>query len=355
MKRKVKRNYKDKVLNTQRDEAPDGIKVDVAVLLSDYAKLRALARTKRKSKMEMLQEVLCNGVRRLSGEASAALIVALFYLSIIPANAGIFGGTSDDRPAVRERQIGLLGPAKMADYKASCEMRANLAEDCSALARMISDKEGRYAEKSAELESKYGMTLSQNYNYSKEDLTLYLIVTNGLFGSSQEKPVMRAHRAFVSEEDANGFVAAVSSRSAIAEDVAILRRFLAERRNELKAKEARLLEDFGVFSGKEYRLDEKTGMLFELQPLPTEAELKAQRDAEARAVADAKEHARLKAEAEKKARAEADAREKAEREAMEKAEKERRAAEKKAKAEAESRAREVRRMREKAANEASSW
>lgn len=241
-------------------------------------------------------------------------------------------------PAFRERQIGLFGAQKIADYKNAVARRDNLAEDCRSLARMIGEKEGDYADAGAELERKYGITLTENYRYDEKDLTVYLILTNGLFGSSQDKPVSRAHRAFVSEAEARQFVSLVASRRAIAEDVLVLRRFLDAKQKDYAVALRALKEGFGDSEGRKYRLDEETGMFFELLPMPTDAEIKAQREAEARAEREAKEQARLKAEAEKMAAREAERRAEAERKAAEKARAEREAAEKKAKAEAEAKA-----------------
>ncbi len=334
MKTQTKETVTHKVLNTRADGGKDCVAVEVRVLLSDYAKIRVIAREKKMTTMSVLEKILSSGIRNLS-----RAMVAVICLFAISARASLFG--DGNRPAVRERQVGLFGAAKMADYKSAVERRNNLEEDCRALARMAAEKDARYSEICGELESRYGMTLTENYNYSKEDLTLYLVVTNGLFGSSPGKPVMRAHRAFLGEDDANGFVSLVAARNAVAEDAAQIRRFLAARRADLAASQEALREKFGVQPGKDYRLDEETGMFFEVLPVPTEAELKAMREAEERAIRDAKEQARIKAEAERKAAREAkEAKEAAERKAKaerelaaKKARLEREAAEKRAKAE----------------------
>lgn len=354
MRSKGREKSREGVLNTSKDKQTGEMTVDVTVLLSDYAKIRALARERGKRPMEVLKDIICGGVRHLAGVSSMALVATMVIFSSMPAHAGLFSsgaGDADGKPAaVRERQVGLFGPAKIESYKTSCEAHENLIEDCASLNRMIKEKEAHYSEISAELEQKYGMTLSQNYHYNSEDQTLYLVVTNGLFGSSPEKPVKRAHRAFIGEADAQGFLDRVAMRNAAAEDASVLRRFLKEKRMDLSSNEKELNDQYGVVQGKNYRLDEETGMFFEVLPLPTEAELKAMREAEKRAIREAEEQARIKAEAEKKAKAEAEARAEAERRAAKaQAEAERKAA--KAQAEAERQAAKAKAEAEKRAKE----
>ena len=352
------------VLNTRRkDDAPAEEAVNVSVLLSDYAKLRTIARETRTTTMETLRSTLCSGIRRLAAE-SAVFTAALCLFLAPSARAGIFGADSGEaEPRMRERQIGFFAGGKKDAYVKSVGERADLEEDCRVLARLVREKEARYDDISRELESRFGMTLTENYDYSDADLTLYHVATNGLFGSSPDNPVRRAHRAFVSQDEADGFVALVNSRTAVVADAAHIKRFLAEKQRALAANAATMLSDFGVSSEKKYRFDDKTGRLFELQPMPTEEELKAQREAEERAIRDAKEHARLAAETKAKAEREARlAREKAEKEAREAKERARREAEAKAKAEkarleaerkaAEAKARAEREEREKAEKEA---
>ena len=356
----TKKNQKKarKVLNTRARESGEEA-LDVTVLMSDYAKLRAIARKAHNSTMAVLRTTLCSGIRRLVAE-SVPFSAALFLFLAPSSRAGIFGADSGEaEPRMRERQIGFFAGGKKDAYVKSVGERADLEEDCRVLARLVREKEARYDDISRELESRFGMTLTENYDYSDADLTLYHVATNGLFGSSPDNPVRRAHRAFVSQDEADGFVALVNSRTAVAADAAHIKRFLAEKQRALAANAATMLSDFGVSSEKKYRFDDKTGRLFELQPMPTEEELKAQREAEERAIRDAKEHARLAAEAKAKAEREARlAREKAEKEAKEAKERARREAEAKAKAEkarleaerkaAEAKARAEREEREKA-------
>lgn len=284
--------------------------------------------------------IVITGVRNF---AALAIFLSIVCLAL-PSFGGWLGGDDNDGPAVRERQIGLFNAAKMAEYRAACERRDNLEEDCRALERMVREEEEHYAALGLELEGKYGMTLSENYRYSEKDLTIYLVVTNGLFDSSPENPVMRAHRAFVSHEEAQGFVGIVEARKAALADAAKLRAFLHAKKIGLEKALGDLQSGFGVFAGKEYRLDQETGMFFEVHPLPSEAELKAMREAEERAVREAKERERMEAAARKEAERRMErerriAKEKAEREAKAARERARAAAEAKAKAEREEKAR----------------
>ena len=362
MGERQKEVFAKRVLNTQRGRTQSEERIDVTVLASDYAKIRSMARKTNHTLRTVLRDIVVAGVRNLAAEAIVLSIVCL----ALPAFASRGGATQTE-----ERAIGQLDADSAALYRSSMESRKMLREECAVLERIFSERERDWRSIGDKLESRYGMTLSQNYSYSDKDMTLYLVLTNGLAGSSPENPVLRAHRAFFSEEDAKGFVDMVAERNAAADKMNLARRLKVEKDAELAQVEDTLRTKFGVTADGEYRFDNASSTLFAVVPKPSDEELRIMRETEERALRDARERAkarqreeaRAKAEAEaamKKAKAEAEAKAKAERlakerakaEAEAKAKAERRAAaekaaaEKKAKAEAEEKERKRRQAME---------
>ena len=312
-----------------------------------------------------------NGGKGWPACANAIAAVAAL-LAVLHAGSAFAAGAA--RRGTEEKSIGQLDADSVVVYRNGMADSARLREECAVLSRIVESREAVWRDLSSQLESRYGMTLSQNYSYSEKDQTLYLVLTNGVSGSSPQEPVLRAHRAFISDEDAQRFVNLVAERSIAADRMNRARVLRDEQAAELSAVEAMLRDKFGVLPDGEYRFDEETSTLFAIVPLPTLEERRLARAVEEQAVRDARERARAwkreaareKAEAEAKAKSEAESRARAEKdriaaetaamraaeakakaeadaaraaaEAQARAEKERLAAEKKAKAEAEKKA-----------------
>lgn len=85
-----KKSTAKKVLNThvRESSAEEGFEaVNVKVLLSDCAKIRRIAKEKRRRQMAVLKETLCRGIMRLAGVKNVTMAIALFLFSA--AAAGI--------------------------------------------------------------------------------------------------------------------------------------------------------------------------------------------------------------------------------------------------------------------------
>ena len=281
-----------------------------------------------------------NGGKGWPACANAIAAVAAL-LAVLHAGSAFAAGAA--RRGTEEKSIGQLDADSVVVYRNGMADSARLREECAVLSRIVESREAVWRDLSSQLESRYGMTLSQNYSYSEKDQTLYLVLTNGVSGSSPQEPVLRAHRAFISDEDAQRFVNLVAERSIAADRMNRARVLRDEQAAELSAVEAMLRDKFGVLPDGEYRFDEETSTLFAIVPLPTLEERRLARAVEEQAVRDARERARAwkreaareKAEAEAKAKSEAESRARAEKERIAAEKAAMKAAEAKAKAEAD--------------------
>lgn len=236
-------------------------------------------------------------------------------------------GNNENKPRFSERKIGSFNATRIVHFQNLVGKRQVLEEDISILKRVLSEQEAEWNSYGQKMKSEYGVSPDLLYTFSPTNLTVYLIITNGVPGASQKTPILRAHRAFSNKDQATKFLRLVSSRNLSDNRVKVLKSILDEK----TASRSQILNElrtvYYVDPNKNYRFDAKTGDLFEVTQLPSEAQIKAAREAKKKADEEKEKKARAeKLAAEKKA--------KAEKLAAEKAEKARREAEKKAKADA---------------------
>lgn len=244
-------------------------------------------------------------------------ILAGIFLFSLNAFAWPFGNNeNENKPRFSERKIGSFNATRIVHFQNLVGKRQVLEEDISILKRVLSEQEAQWNSYGQKMKSEYGVSPDLLYTFSPTNLTVYLIITNGVPGASQKTPILRAHRAFSNKDQATKFLRLVSSRNLSDNRVKVLKSILDEK----TASRSQILNElrtvYYVDPNKNYRFDAKTGDLFEVTQLPSEAQIKAA------------------LEAKKKADEEKEKKAKAEKLAAEKAEKARREAEKKAKADA---------------------
>ncbi len=267
------------------------------------------------------------------------LMALVFASSLLCLNAGAWPFSSSDKPSTNERVVGRLGKAATAQFQEGVRRRQLRAEEITVLSRIIDEKRGEWRDLGKELKQRFAISESGTYTFNATNLTIYLVLTNGIAGSSPSRPVFRPHHAFPSQEDAEDFLRLVAARNITSAQIDTFLSVLEEKRQEHRLSEMYLDKNFGIKPEKKYRFDAETGELFEITAVPSASQAKAVRESKRKADEMAKEKARAEAEAkaaaEKKAKAE---KERAEKLAAEKARQEaeaKAAAEKKAKAERE--------------------
>lgn len=233
--------------------------------------------------------------------------VLLFSLNAL---AWPFGNDEDEnKPRFSERKIGSLGVARVAHFQGLVSQRQIIEGDISILNRVLLEQESEWNSYGKTMKSEYGVTPDLLYTFSPTNLTVYLIITNGVKGATQETPILRAHRAFANREQATKFLKLVSSRNSSDNRVKVLRSLLEEKKTTLSKILNELSTVYYVDPGKNYRFDAKTGDLFEVTQLPSiaqvEAALKAKKKADEEKEKKAKAE-KLAAEKAAKARREAD-------------------------------------------------
>ena len=407
MKTQMKETEASEVLNTHADNGQKYVAVDVSVLLSDYAKIRAIARERRKTPMRILEQLVCKGVRELSG----ALIVAILAFVVVNAGADS-SGTHEMAAAIpsqadsgmllspswfkddgsfirrREEKIAVLSPDRLRELQRLVAARNAYRADMAALERLSAEQSEAVRAMDARFAGEYGIRQDRRYSYDADKMTLFLVSSDPRHGGSEENPAMLPHRTFPTEEEATAFLALMKAKEEALTAIRVFDAALADRREKFRVTLAGMQAGFNLSLDRAYRLEPETRSVYAqfvappAPPAPTPEELAAQKAAKEEAERLAREEARKKAQelreeakrlAEEKKKlaaeeteanrereealrkvekelAELDA--KAAKEAKEKAEREAKAAKEKARAEAEAKARAEKEAREKARAEA---
>lgn len=169
-------------------------------------------------------------------------------------------------PAAKETVVATLSKDQIKEFSIYARTEMLRREEFAVISRMIVEKQKELKGFVDEMSKEFDMSYDKSYTFEKESKSLYLLSTNKV--DKAGKPERTLLKKIKTDGEAKYLSRLMVARRLTEQQLFVLRQLKVEKNKEFGLVDSKLRQTFKLDSKGSYRLDQKTGQVFQVTVAP---------------------------------------------------------------------------------------